>query len=496
MAADSSRSSAAALGVNVVGYHAADSGLGQVARSISRSLQDAGVAVIDVDVAETLSPTTHGASRAEAGTAPNELHPVTIAVVTSAQLPAVAARYPQPFERSRLRIGYWFWELSVVPATHAPAFEFVDWIWAPSRFVADAYRSAGDTPVDVHPPYIPEPRPSGAGRAELGLDTRFTFLTSFDYLSVVERKNPTTVIMAFREAFPNRDDVALVVKSINAERKPASAREVHDAADGDPRIVLRDEQLDPGDHAALVAAADCFVSLHRSEGLGLHLAEAMWLGTPVIATAYSGNLDLMDDECAALVDSSLTPVVNGEGAYPEGELWAQPNIMQATEWMRRIAGDEALRERLADAARARIAARPGSAVVGADFRDAIEERLPESATAPVAGRVLSAVRGAASPLRNYINTHFEMTKREVRTQTHGLAQRQERALHDVGRELSDTVTSLAKVIADVHVHQTRTTVALRDELAELRDELSELRNDVNLLTEALVRLSESAPPPR
>ena len=123
----------------------------------------------------------------------------------------------------------------------------------------------------------------------------------------------------------------LVVKSINAEHKPASAREVRDAAAGDPRILLIDTHLDPADHAALVANADCFVSLHRSEGLGLHLAEAMWLATPVIATAYSGNLDLMDEQSAALVEASLTPVLNGEGAYPEGELWGQPNIIEATD---------------------------------------------------------------------------------------------------------------------------------------------------------------------
>ena len=123
-------------------------------------------------------------------------------MITAAQLPAVADRHPEPFDNSRLRIGYWFWELSIVPAAQAPAFEYIDRIWAPSRFVADAYRSAGSTPVDLQPPFIPEPHPSDAGRPELGLPEVFTFLTSFDHLSVVERKNPTTVITCFREAFP------------------------------------------------------------------------------------------------------------------------------------------------------------------------------------------------------------------------------------------------------------------------------------------------------
>src|SRR5829696_7970294 len=234
MRLSNSRSAAGLAGVNVVGYHGADSGLGQVARSITQSLRDAGLDVIEVEVAETLSPTRAGG--AERSPTVGSLHPVTIAVVTAAQLPAVAELHPEPFEPARLRIGYWFWELSIVPATQAPAFAFIDRVWAPSTFVRDAYISSGPTPVELQPPYIPEPRPSKRTRAELGLTDRFTFLTSFDHLSVIERKNPTTVITAFREAFPNRDDVALMVKSINAERKPASARQVRDAADGDPRI--------------------------------------------------------------------------------------------------------------------------------------------------------------------------------------------------------------------------------------------------------------------
>jgi glycosyltransferase involved in cell wall biosynthesis len=486
-----SRTSTGLAGVNVVGYHGADSGLGQVARSIAKSLGDAGLDVVAIEVTETLSPTRAGHSQTLQPSRP--LHPVTIAVVTNPQLPAVAELHPEPFEPHRLRIGYWFWELSIVPATQAPAFGLIDRVWAPSEFVADAYRSSGPTPVELQPPYIPEPEPSAATRGELGLTERFTFLTSFDHLSVIERKNPTTVITAFREAFPNRDDVALVVKSINADRKPASARQLRDAAAGDPRISLVDRHLSPGDHAALVAHADCFVSLHRSEGLGLHLAEAMWLGTPVIATGYSGNLDLMDDESAALVESSLTPVLNGEGAYPEGELWGQPNIVEATEWMRRIASDADLRQRLATAARARMERQPSSATVGTRMRHALEAHVADKHVAgPVGRRLRRAARGATAPVRSYVNTHFEMTKREVRLQTDALAQRQEQPL----KRLADTIDSIANSVAEVHVHQTRSMMDLRDEMTEVQHQLTELRADLNRLTDTLVRLSETLQQPR
>jgi glycosyltransferase involved in cell wall biosynthesis len=487
-----SRTAPGLAGVNVVGYHGADSGLGQVARSITQSLGDAGLDVIPVEVAETLSPArASGSERMPA--APGPLHPVTIAVVTAAQLPAVAELHPEPFDPARLRIGYWFWELSIVPATQAPAFAFIDRVWAPSTFVQDAYISSGPTPVELQPPYIPEPERSSRTRPELGLTDRFTFLTSFDHLSVVERKNPTTVITAFREAFPNRDDVALMVKSINADRKPASARQVRDAADGDPRISIVDIHLPADDHAALVAHADCFVSLHRSEGLGLHLAEAMWLGTPVIATAYSGNLDLMDDESAALVEASLTPVLNGEGAYPEGELWGQPNIIEATEWLRRMASDRSLCDRLAAAARARMESQPGSAEVGRRMRASLEVHAAHKHPAgPISRRLRTVARSATAPVRGYVNTHFEMTKREVRLQTDALAHRQEQPL----QRLADTIDSIANSVAEVHVHQTRSMMDLRDEMVEVQHQLTELRADLNLLTDALVRLTETPPQPR
>jgi glycosyltransferase involved in cell wall biosynthesis len=490
-------SSSALTGVNVVGYHGADSGLGVIARSITRSFTDAGIDVIAIDVAETLSPAHTGSSGDRSEKAPDGLHPVTVAVVTAAQLPAVAERYPEPFDSRRLRIGYWFWELSIVPATQAPAFEHIDRIWTPSRFVRDAYRTAGSTPVDLQPPYIPEPQASQAGRSELGLPEAFTFLTSFDYLSVVERKNPTTVIMCFREAFPNRDDVALVVKSINAEHKPAAVREVRDAAAGDARIILLDTHLDTADHAALVANADCFVSLHRSEGLGLHLAEAMWLGTPVLATGYSGNLDLMDEDSAALVEASLTPVLNGEGAYPEGELWGQPNIIEATEWMRRLRADDAIRAQLGAAGRARMEAQPASAVVGRRMAAAIAPYMKASRQGGAVGtRLRGAARGATSPVRGFFNAHFEMTKDEVRSQTEVMAERYEHSLESLRVTLGDSIASLAKVVADVHVHQTRSAMDLRSEIVEMQQQLAEFRQDLNVLTEALVRLSESDPRPR
>lgn len=478
-------------GVNVVGYHHVDSGLGEIARSLTQSFRDAGVTVTEISVTATDSPV-----RAEIPPH-GRLHGATVAVVTAAQLPGVAALHPEPFAPERLRVGYWFWELEVVPADQAPAFEFVDVVWAPTEFVRDAYLTAGDTPVELHPPYLGEPRPSAATRDALGMPDGLCFVTSFDYLSVVARKNPVMVIQAFREAFPSRTDVHLVVKSINADRKPAQARMVRDLVGDDRRIVLLDRHLDAPDQAALVAHADCLVSLHRGEGLGLHVAESMWLGTPVITTEYGGPVDLVDETCAELIDYGLTPVLNGEGAYPEGEMWAEPNILEAVAAMRRIADDRHHGERLAAAARERIAAQPDSASRGAAMWAALAPRLGANPGAPGRGRATGGARHvarrAASPVRNYVNAHFEATKQELRDQVGALVRRNDRVLDEIAGfdRLADTVESLANSMADIHVHHTRTTIGLADEIGELRRSVTELRDDVRQLAEALVRLSES-----
>jgi glycosyltransferase involved in cell wall biosynthesis len=336
-------------GVNVVGYFRAAAGLGERARELADCLEAAGVPVTRWDV-------TFGGRRRWL------VRRHTIAMITAIQLEPVRQRCPQPFNRVRRTVGYFFWEVPDVPAEQQWGIGLVDEIWAPTEFVRAAYAAATDRPVRLVPLPIADPGPYEAGRRP---DGPFTFLVSFDHRSVMERKNPIGAIEAFRRAFPDRGDVRLVVKTMNAADQPAAAARLAAAADGDERILLWDECLERDAHVALLAGADALVSLHRSEGLGLHLAEAMWLGVPVVATRYSGNLDLMDDRCAALVDCSVIPVVGGGEAYPEPSVWADPDPDDAARIMRRLVDDDVWRDGLAERARARIEHQPTRAEVGA-----------------------------------------------------------------------------------------------------------------------------------
>jgi glycosyltransferase involved in cell wall biosynthesis len=175
--------------------------------------------------------------------------------------------------------------------------------------------------------------------AHFGLDPgRFTFLFTFNMMSVMERKNPLGLIEAFRAAFRPDEPVSLVLKSSFGDRHPAEMQAMHDAA-GDASIHIIDAVYSSDEVLSLMDASDAYVSLHRSEGLGLTMAEAMLMGKPVIATRYSGNVDFMDDSNSLLVDYELISLGRDIPPYGAELEWAEPSISHAAQLMRRLYDD-------------------------------------------------------------------------------------------------------------------------------------------------------------
>jgi glycosyltransferase involved in cell wall biosynthesis len=345
-------------GVNVVGYHSRRSGVGLVAAELHRLFTDGGVSSTAIDYDRSSSPVI-----GEGWTAsPRVDHDTTVAVVTADQFPVLRSDHPELFFATSRMIGYWFWELETVPASMRRAMRLVDEVWACSTFITDALRRGGS--VTVHHVPIPVPRPVSSDRerasfpplADVG--DRPVFGVVLDHFSVTARKNPIGAIRAFTQAFRPDEGPVLVIKTMNGDHRWPQHQEVVAAANGRPDIRVWDAHLARADHMAFIRSLDVLVSLHRSEGLGLHLAEAMWLGTPVIATRYSGNLDFMDDACSILVDAGMVHVEGGEGVYPAEAMWADPDIDQAAAAMRRLVDDEHGRTSLAQAALARMEAQP------------------------------------------------------------------------------------------------------------------------------------------
>jgi hypothetical protein len=165
------------------------------------------------------------------------------------------------------------------------------------------------------------------------------FLFMFDFFSILERKNPLGLIRAFRQAFASGEGPTLVLKTINGGKRLNDLERLRASAADRPDILVIDEYYTSEQKNALLGLCDCYVSLHRSEGLGLTMAEAMGLGKPVIATGYSGNLHFMTGENSYLVDYAMSSVPADCYPYPKGSVWADPNLEHAAELMCRVYAD-------------------------------------------------------------------------------------------------------------------------------------------------------------
>jgi hypothetical protein len=331
------------FGVNVAGYLNSELGVGEIARQAIHALDVAKVPVLPVGITAPNSRQGHAFAH---GGPTGAGYPVNLICVNADMLPSFAAGMGEKFFVDRYTIGWWWWEVSEFPERWLDSFQRLDELWAGSRFVAEALAAVSPVPVIQIPTPVSVPGFPRREPERFDLPPQFSFLFSFDYASVLARKNPLGCITAFLRAFPQPGEAILVLKSINAEQHPGDADRVRIAASDHRHIVLLDAYLEPIDKDRLVASCDCYVSLHRSEGFGITMAEAMYLGKPVIATAYSGNLDFMTRENSYLVDYKLAPIGAGADPYPPAAEWAEPDLEHAAALMREVYSDrEGARER-------------------------------------------------------------------------------------------------------------------------------------------------------
>jgi glycosyltransferase involved in cell wall biosynthesis len=270
---------------------------------------------------------------------------------------------------NQYNIVSWFWELPTIPDWMRLQFERISEVWAPSTFVERTLLRYTDKPVRVMPPVVPLLKldtPPEVLRDRLGLPhDRVIFHASFDFNSAVSRKNPFAVIHAFAEAFAGhiKRGPVLVMKVLNLPPSSLFASQLRTELQAVGGILI-DRTFTDTEFAALLNASDVYVSLHRSEGFGLGLAESMAIGKPVIGTAFSGNLDFMSIENSCLVGYHLREIGTAdhahnpgiEATYTEGALWAEPDVHEAAGWMNALAADSELRTELGMAATKTMAA--------------------------------------------------------------------------------------------------------------------------------------------
>lgn len=328
----------------LIGYIDAQLGIGQSLRGLASAMAAAGIrfSIYPLGVGVEGRRSIPSMQERYDEVTPHDLN---IIEVSPAELPRVFGHVSGDHFDGSYNILRTYWELANGPVAWRRNHDLdrIDEIWAPNPFCATAFRDFFDGPIVIVPPCVElaEQRSaiSDSGRNRFGLAPDiFYFMFSFDYYSFPERKNPLAVIRAFQTAFPEFDrPVGLVVKASGAEGHfPLIKSEILSAAQADGRITIIDNSLSREDMLSLIASIDCYVSLHRSEGFGLGMAEAMALEKPVIATDYSGSCDFVTARTGYPIPFTLIPVRPHEYVHTEGQVWADPDEDACASVMRDI----------------------------------------------------------------------------------------------------------------------------------------------------------------
>jgi len=367
--------------VTLIGHPFAPIGCGENLRTAYRAFKSAGLSphIVNVfegngqdrDLEEELGPALQPASAGGVDVYyinGDEVEPI---------LSHLGSRRP-----SRYSVVIPMWELPHYPPHWARALERFDEVWAGSTFLRDSIGPAVKRPVTTIPVSTGVQLSRFLGRRYFGVpESAYAFLFAFDLRSYYQRKNPQAVIDAYAQvarARPTRD-LVLVVKMAGGDVRPEAAALIREEfraradAMGLSRMVVIERGLTDIETKNLVLCCDCFVSLHRSEGFGRFLAEAMYLGKPVIATAWSGNMEFMNPEVACLVGYRLVPVRDGEYPFWKDQMWADPNVDEAAGWMTRLVDDPGWGRRLGDRASRHIRSRFSYRAIGLQYVDRLTE---------------------------------------------------------------------------------------------------------------------------
>ena len=332
--------------MNVGGFLESELGVGEAARATISALDAVGIPLLPLH--GPWRPNSRQGHRFAMFRPEDAVFPVNLLCVNADMTERWLAEAGPYFRAGRYTIGLWWWEVTTWPERWLGAFDHVDEVWVATDHVHAALAPVATVPVTKITLPVRAATPRLRSRTDLGLADGFLFLFMFDYSSVVERKNPFDTIDAFVGAFAPGEGAKLAIKCINPDANRAAHERLQHVAARHPDVQIIEGYVSAADKNSMIASADCYVSLHRSEGYGLTLAESLLLGKPVIATRYSGNLDFMSPNGSWLVDAEMVPVGPGNDPYPADGEWAQPDVAQASRYMREIFDDPAAaRERAA-----------------------------------------------------------------------------------------------------------------------------------------------------
>lgn len=251
--------------------------------------------------------------------------------------------YDMHIDIHKYNIGYAAWETNRLPEHWVQTINRLNEIWVPCTHNVEVFKNSGvSIPIFCMPhPFMPRDDNQPPKLISEAYKCRYKFYSIFQW---TERKNPTDLLKAYLTEFTSEDEVVLILKTYlqspgDAEETMFIKKQIKELRDklyldSPPKILLVSELLSKTQMQALHSESDCYISLHRAEGFGMPIMEAMMAGNPVITTGYGGPSDFAK-EYGLLVDYRMTPVCNMPWPiYTGNMLWADPDIMSARKHMR------------------------------------------------------------------------------------------------------------------------------------------------------------------
>lgn len=366
-------------GINVIGYFQRTLGQGESARLMIQCLEQNQVpySIYSVDhLAQN-----HHMEAIQAPINQKLVYPTNLFCIDADHVTHVIEQMDWNEIKFKYNIGLWFWETNLIPKHKQQCWDYLDEIWVTSAYNQE--HLACVTNLAVH--RIPHPiklkyEPLPNSKENFNLPNCFTFLFCFDFFSSINRKNPMAIIEAFRKAFPGREKVQVIIKSHNGRLFKHQLDPILESIKDDPRIIWMDVAMDSQKRFDLMNACDCYVSLHRSEGFGLTMAEALALGKPVIATGYSGNMDFTTHDNSYICPYKLIRVGEGNKPYPAEGIWADVDVDYVAACMREVVNNPEEAKRKAMLGKSFIDNHHCTKSVGASIAHRLQE-IPERLTA-------------------------------------------------------------------------------------------------------------------
>ncbi len=333
-------------GINLLGNIRAENGLGQSCRLLAHMLLKTGEPVLfrefvaNKEAFRNSDETFTSLLEEKAKYDINIIHmepPELIRKYTLERLKDLDGRY---------NIAFWLWELETFPKSWKKAIDLVDEIWTPSEFSSNVIRKITSKPVYTVPYVVGAEVDTRYDRDYFAVPKdKFLYLIMYDSNSTMERKNPIGAIEAYKTAFPKEDEKAGLVIKIN-NPQPGDIDKIKSILEGYENVYFITEVLTKTEVNSLISIVDVFISLHRAEGFGLVMAEAMLNGTPCVATNWSSNTEFMDEESAAMVKVTFTDIKETVGAYEKGMTWAEPDVQEAAAYISQLFGNRPYYEKI------------------------------------------------------------------------------------------------------------------------------------------------------